>query len=381
MAENADNDSVNPSRVARRAPSKRRASSASGDIESTLVREMQPAQAGEPARDDSTLDLFAGDPLYARVQTVDVDDGQGMLGGFEPLEQRRLVVEAGQVTGMVGVARDVVGETAVAVVPVTDGVQAPVLAEVDGADTTPAHVTTTEPILPGQALAQLRAGRGSAVPQPAKGGRAASRAAAAADSVAATAPLAAKAQPPEPTNASPASDRLTPESRSTGDVARATAAVVDSAVADASAPPTTRQAPPSLEQAGVAPFAPAIDALQSEIADQRRAVADLSRRMKWMPAAVVGALLVTVATGIAQTIVLSRLAADASAQQQRVTQMMQDQQTAIADVLAHLASAAAVPPAQAATPPQPPARPAATTPAHHTQHASAHGHHTRRTGQ
>jgi hypothetical protein len=368
MAENADNDSMSPSRVARRAPSKRRASSASAETESTLARAVQPAQPGEPLRDESTLDLFAGDPLYAPAQTAETEDGRGMPGGFEAQEQSRPAVEA--------------------VVPVPDRVQAPALAEPDGAAAAvlPDVATTpTEPMLPGQALAQLRAARAAGAPRLAKDGRAVSRAAAAdftADAALSDAPDAGPGQSPEPTNArcaetSSASDRPTPESRNAGDFAPA-AAVAGAAVAEA-APHAAGRVTPAVGNAEDVASAQTIDALRGEIADQRRAVADLSRRTKWMPAAVVGALLVTVATGVAQTIVLSRLASDTSAQQQRVAQMMQDQQAAIAGALAHLASAAEAPAAQAT--PQSPARPAATGPARHTQHAAAHGHHTHPVGQ
>ena len=91
MAENADNDSLSPTRVARRAPSKRRASSASSDGESKLASAAQSASEsipqstppfahpGEPLRDESTLDLFAGDPLHAPVHAAQTDHRRGRL--------------------------------------------------------------------------------------------------------------------------------------------------------------------------------------------------------------------------------------------------------------------------------------------------------------
>jgi hypothetical protein len=69
------------------------------------------------------------------------------------------------------------------------------------------------------------------------------------------------------------------------------------------------------------------------IADQRLAATDHSRRMKWMLSIVVGALLMTVAIGITQTVLLMRLTHETTAQQHRVEQMMQNQQAAMASLL------------------------------------------------
>ncbi|MGC2039805.1 MAG: hypothetical protein WA692_19445, partial [Paraburkholderia caledonica] len=69
------------------------------------------------------------------------------------------------------------------------------------------------------------------------------------------------------------------------------------------------------------------------ISDQRRAATDHSRRMKWMLSIVVGALLMTVAIGITQTMLLMRLTRETTAQQHRIEQMLQSQQSAMASVL------------------------------------------------
>jgi hypothetical protein len=102
------------------------------------------------------------------------------------------------------------------------------------------------------------------------------------------------------------------------------------------------RAEPELDRARATAFADTVDALYGVIADQRRAATDHTRRMKWMLSIVVGALLVTVAIGIAQTLLLMRLTRETTAQQQRIEQMMQNQQAAMISLLdAHTSMAAA----------------------------------------
>jgi hypothetical protein len=427
MAENADNDTLSPSRAARRAPSKRRASPASSaspvssDTESTLAGAAQSApqsapqsaQPGEPLRDESTLDLFAGDPLHAPVRSMEPEHRQGR---FELQEQARQQAEAAQGTeaaveelphdvqaevvtdaasrddghGNGGVTSEAAAAPEAAVVVPADSEftaeaavpQAPVLTEPDGAAvavlpgaaTTQVDEDATEPMLPGQALAQSRAVRTVAAPRPAKGGRAASRAAAADSAAAGDALLAEPGQPSGPANASgaeasAASNRPAPESRYAGDFARASAAT-GSAGVDAARP-----TPLEPDIARAVAFAETVDALNGVIADQRRTAG----RTKWMLGAVVTALLVTVAAGAVQTVILSRLATDVSDQQQRIAQMMQDQQAAIAGALARLPSQTEVPAVQATSPS--PVRPVTASPEHHTRHAVTHGHHARAASQ
>jgi hypothetical protein len=94
-----------------------------------------------------------------------------------------------------------------------------------------------------------------------------------------------------------------------------------------------QRAAPELDRARATAFADTVDALYGVIADQRLAATDHSRRMKWMLSIVVGALLMTVAIGITQTMLLMRLTRETTAQQHRIEQMMQSQQTAMASVL------------------------------------------------
>ncbi|HEY1998121.1 hypothetical protein [Paraburkholderia sp.] len=106
---------------------------------------------------------------------------------------------------------------------------------------------------------------------------------------------------------------------------------------------------PELDRARATAFADTVDALYGVISDQRRAATDHSRRMKWMLSVVVAALLVTVAIGITQTLLLMRLTRETTAQQHRIEEMMQNQQAAMTSLLdAHLAVANAANAANAA---------------------------------
>jgi hypothetical protein len=127
--------------------------------------------------------------------------------------------------------------------------------------------------------------------------------------------------------------------------------------ADATA--TALRAAPELDRARATAFADTIDALYGVIADQRRAATDHSRSLKWMLSIVVGALLVTVAIGITQTVLLMRLTRETTAQQHRIEQIVQNQQTAMAslvDMRLAMTNAAALT-AASPTPPPAPATP------------------------
>ncbi len=143
------------------------------------------------------------------------------------------------------------------------------------------------------------------------------------------------------------------------------------------------RAAPELDRARATAFADTVDALYGVIADQRRAASDHSRRMKWLLPIVVGALLVTVAIGITQTLLLMRLTRETTAQQHRIEQLMQNQQTAMTSLLdthmvmadAAAANANAAVAAASATPQQAGATPthgkrAARTPHAHKPKAS-----------
>jgi hypothetical protein len=137
------------------------------------------------------------------------------------------------------------------------------------------------------------------------------------------------------------------------------------------------RAAPELDRARATAFADTVDALYGVIADQRLAATDHSRRMKWMLSIVVGALLMTVAIGITQTVLLMRLTRETTAQQHRLEQMMQNQQAATASLLdTHLAMATAAAATAASGAAAPAAlQPAAAAPAHGKRSARAqHAH-------
>jgi uncharacterized membrane protein len=116
--------------------------------------------------------------------------------------------------------------------------------------------------------------------------------------------------------------------------------------------------------------------LYGVIADQRRAAVDHSRRMKWMLSIVVCALLMTVAIGVAQTLLLLRLTRNTTFQQQRVEQMLLGQQATLATLMETRESAPAAP-AVIAVPAAPAAAAPATARQSVDQHAvakSAHAH-------
>jgi hypothetical protein len=148
---------------------------------------------------------------------------------------------------------------------------------------------------------------------------------------------------------------------------------------DAAAPSAPRSTP-ELDHARATAFADTVDALYGVISDQRRAASDHSRRMKWMLSVVVGALLVTVAIGVAQTLLLVRLTRNITVQQQRIEQLMLNQQATLATLLDTDSATASVPAvAPQATTNAPnaaaPRQPADSHPAkapHSVRHKAAH---------
>ncbi|MGY6152472.1 hypothetical protein [Paraburkholderia graminis] len=150
-----------------------------------------------------------------------------------------------------------------------------------------------------------------------------------------TAPTSARDTTPTATVATEAPETkrtATAPTSARGATSTATAATEAQRAEPAPAAPTAPTAP-ELDRARATAFADTVDALYGVIADQRRAATDHSRRMKWMLSIVVGALLMTVAIGITQTLLLMRLTRETTAQQHRVEEMMQNQQAAMASLL------------------------------------------------
>ncbi|MEM5434182.1 hypothetical protein [Paraburkholderia diazotrophica] len=136
------------------------------------------------------------------------------------------------------------------------------------------------------------------------------------------------------------------------------------------------RATPELDQARATAFADTVDALYGVIADQRRAAGDHSRRMKWLLTIVVCALLMTIAIGIAQTLLLLRLAHQSTAQEQRIEQMMLNQQATLSTLLDTDSSTTSLPVSAQAPAPASPA--AATTPAKPADARATHAQHSQR---
>ncbi|CAE6746530.1 hypothetical protein [Paraburkholderia haematera] len=425
----ADSAASTQSRPQRAASKKRRQATVSTETENKLARAARSAQRlaqlSDASRDDSTLDLFPDDPTRATLEAMNIDIRQGTLHGFElpdvvlaavgvidadgvPVEARaaRRAPRAARSDEPVPVNAQLSGlETE----PVEAG--APPVGELAfgdaevSAEEKPAASTRDTTVPPTSAMAAATVARSvTALRQAVEPG------AMTADTAAASASGGAK--PPMPPQrfgttfakattasreasgaeaASAEAERVSSSTESeaggvaagskqaaklSGDVsasapasAHASAAFTAPAFREAQraeAAAAALRAAPELDRARATAFADTVDALYGVIADQRRAATDHSRRMKWMLSIVVGALLMTVAIGITQTVLLMRLTRETTAQQHRIEQMMQNQQAAMTSLLdthiamANAATASAASDAAATAAPQP----AAATPAH-----------------
>jgi len=103
-----------------------------------------------------------------------------------------------------------------------------------------------------------------------------------------------------------------------------------SAASASSAPQAPSREASELDTARATAYADTIDALYAVIADQRGAAAALSRRVNTVLMIVTCVLLVTVAAAVAQSIALARLTRENTAQQQRIEQLLLDQQATLA---------------------------------------------------
>jgi len=103
-----------------------------------------------------------------------------------------------------------------------------------------------------------------------------------------------------------------------------------SAASASSAPQAPSREASELDTARATAYADTIDALYAVIADQRGAAAALSRRVKAVLMIVICVLLVTVGAAVAQSIALARLTRENTAQQQRIEQLLLDQQATLA---------------------------------------------------
>ena len=392
----ADSVASTQSRPQRAASKKRRRATVSTETEHKLARAARSAQRlaqlSGASRDDSTLDLFPDDPTRATLEAMNIDIRQGTLHGFELPDV--VLAAVGAVDAGDGAALDAkAGRRA----PRTGrgDEPAPVNAQLSGLEIEPSTPMVSAvgelAVADAKPMAEAAAddkpatsARDSAVPfTPAMAAatvarsvtalrQAAEPGAATTDSVAASK---AGGKPPQRFAATFAKAATASREAVVADVdavsksgdgasAEAGAASaepkadvqlsVPSASADtnaafatpwreaqcAEAAAAALRAAPELDRARATAFADTVDALYGVIADQRRAATDHSRRMKWMLSIVVGALLVTVAIGITQTLLLMRLTRETTAQQHRIEQMMQNQQAAMASLLdTHMAMA------------------------------------------
>jgi hypothetical protein len=323
-------------------PQKRRAPAVSSDTENKLARAARSAQRlaqlSDAARDGTTLDLFPDDTARAEQQALNIDVRQGTLQGFELPDVVLAAVGAPDGVGFAPASTAARGaRAAVAKADRHDG-QLSIDTSLDGDD-----AVVTEP----DAKPAVETPPHSAL----------LTASSVARSSTALRPPADEPEIPVPPMAS-------------------AAPAPEIAIAQA-APPQAQppRATPELDHARATAFADTVDALYGVIADQRRASSEHSRRMKWLLSIVVCALLATIAIGIAQTLLLSRLARQSTAHEQRIEQMLLNQQATLATLLDTDSATVSLPVStQAAAAPAP--APSVAPPA--TSHADTPSAHTRR---
>ncbi|MGH8779537.1 hypothetical protein [Paraburkholderia sp.] len=399
MANPADS-SASPTSPQRRAgATKARPSTVSSDTEDKLARAARSAQRlaqlSDVPADDSTLDLFPDDPTRATLQAMNIDVRQGTLSGFELPGAVRVAI--GATDDATATAETKTVRRASRPARTEDDVPAPDMWSGEPASASVAVDADAD------ATALPVAAR-DAAGEEADGAASSSMAAASVvRSVAALRQISdessAPTTPTTPANGKPPA----PPQRFAATFAKAASASREAGasagsqhdappVADVPPAPTAFRPPPpstshdtirdtpELDRARATAFADTVDALYGVIADQRRAALDHSRRMKWMLSIVVGALLVTVVVGIAQTLLLMRLARNTTFQQQRIEQMMLNQQATLATLLdtdsATVSAPAVTPPTPAAAAPSRPAaaarHPARTQHAHKPKPANSH---------
>ena len=376
----ADSAASTQSRTPRASAKKRRANTVPTETENKLARAARSAQRlaqlSDASRDDSTLDMFPDDPTRATLEAMNIDVRQGTLHGFELPDV--VLAAVGATTSLEGAVSASSEARAARRAPRERPEAAYAAAPLAGFE----RIEPTRKVSAPRDLSSDAVGTGGLVPEAVDGPAApvgdsqtslavsptlvspSMAAASLLRSVTARRPIAdSSLAPTVPTApAGTAKPAVLPPQRVAASFARPAAAAreaadvngeaLDRAVTGSAAgevkplpgdavgvltPPTTA---PELDRARATAFADTVDALYGVISDQRHAATDHSRRMKWMLSIVVGALLVTVAIGITQTVLLMRLTRETTAQQHRIEQLMQNEQTAMTSLLdAHLAMA------------------------------------------
>ncbi|SAL03593.1 hypothetical protein AWB81_06453 [Caballeronia arationis] len=317
----------------------------SNDAEKKLARAARSAQrlaqlTSDP-RSEGTLDLFAEDIERATFQAMNTDIRQGTLAGFELPDVFMAAVQSGAGSDAVQARR--AGRTGAAV----------------------ANDATLDVEPSGSAAAQARRGGKTAsasvsVVRPTSATRSAAANTVSGDELALAMDEAPEENPsadPKYTDSKPVS-ATTPEHRNEPEAAfrlvHESGAASQGGVAEACPAPSSHAAAlvdadrrkhrtgtaqrsddpasPELDRARATAFADTIDALYAVTADQRASSTAHSRRMKTMLTIIVCAMLVTVATGVAQTLLLMRMSRDSALQQQRIEQLMLNQEATLSSL-------------------------------------------------
>jgi hypothetical protein len=359
MADSAASPNI---RAPRTPSTKQRTATVSTETENKLARAARSAQRlaqlSDVARDDSTLDLFPDDSTRATLEAMTVDVRQGTLTGFElpaevlvavgladggePAQEGQDAKPARRVT-RAAKATDATQGAANAAANTTATGQEAVAEPVDASASSlavsrAAAVLPAAPSMPSSAPRRVEAARAGDAAASAESAASQQRFATSFEKTATTSREAAVSG-----DAAAAGDVAAKAPSFSGRVSvAASTEMPESSVASggtsarpyvASQPQPSTHAAPELDRARATAFADTVDALYGVISDQRRAATDHSRRMKWMLSIVVGALLVTVAIGITQTMLLMRLTRETTAQQQRIEQMMLNQQATLSTLL------------------------------------------------
>ena len=380
------------SHTPRASSKKRRANTLSTETENKLARAARSAQRlaqlSDTSRDDGTLDMFPDDPTRATLEAMNIDIRQGTLHGFELPDV--VLAAVGATTGQEGAASASSEARAARRAPRERPEAAYAAVPLAGFE----RIEPTQKVSAPKDVSSDAAGAGGLVPEAMEAVD--SPAASVGDSqtsVAVAPPLVSPSMAAASLVRSVTARRqvvdasaapVAPTARAdtaipTGSLLqRAAASVTESGTTAAPEMADTAPTAPELDRARATAFADTVDALYGVISDQRHAATDHSRRMKWMLSIVVGALLVTVAIGITQTVLLMRLTRETTAQQHRIEQLMQNEQTAMTSLLdAHLAMAnpaAGAPSAALAPVVTPPPAAATAAPAAPAGKRKAHTH-------
>ncbi len=326
-------------------------SEAGAEAESKLARAARSArrlaQLSQMPRGAETLDLFAEDTERVLFQATNTDPRQGTLAGFELPEAFMATVCATNGTDdSASATRPARGS------PEFDR-EAPMQIDL------PVDVLAGEPVQD-DASASLNPG----VPDPARSDVAAKPQAPDASVSDASTPVDTLDRATNATSLRPAR----PASASVQNVAKSVSMPKSAAVSEAG-PGSRRAQPrslaaalagterlntagidaaPELDRARATAFADTIEALYAVIAEQRQGAARRSRQMRTLLAFIGCVLAVTILVGIAQTVALQRMNRENTLQQQRIEELLLDQQATLASFFDTDSANIAVPNAVAA---------------------------------